>query len=78
MNDIKNSFIPRMVVNMKKQNNASINIKKYIKDNQISIEQISKDTGIPVEKIIDDDVSFSATEFLEMCSYLNIRPEKMK
>lgn len=78
MNDIKNSFIPRMVVNMKKQNNASINIKKYIKDNQISIEQISKDTGIPVEKIIDEDVSFSATEFLEMCSYLNIRPEKMK
>lgn len=63
---------------MKKENSVSGKITRYIKNNNISVMQIVNDTGISKEKIENEEMSFNATEFLEICSYLNIRPEDMK
>lgn len=63
---------------MKKGDNVSKRIIKYIKNNNIPVAQIVEDTGISEEKIVNEDMSFNATEFLEICSYLNLRPEDMK
>lgn len=63
---------------MKKGNSVSGKITRYIKNNQISVMQIVNDTGISKEKIENEELSFNATEFLEICSYLNIRPEDIK
>lgn len=60
---------------MKNNNKVSGKIIKYIKDNNISVVQIEKDTGIEQEKLADENVQFSASEFLEICSYLNLKPE---
>lgn len=66
-----------MVIYMKKEGNVSRQITQYIKDNKISITQIALDTGISEEKLKSEDISFNATEFLEICSYLNLHPEDM-
>lgn len=66
-----------MVVQMKKEDSVSRKITQYIKNNRISVLQVADDTGISQEKIENEDMSFNATEFLEICSYLNIRPEDM-
>lgn len=63
---------------MKKGDSTSKKITRYIKDNQIPVAQIAKDTGISQEKLEKEEMSFNATEFLEICSYLNIRPEDMR
>lgn len=63
---------------MKKEDSASARITKYIKDNNIPVTQIVYDTGISEEKILNEEMSFNALEFLEICSYLNLRPEDMK
>jgi hypothetical protein len=57
---------------------VSRKIANYIKLNNISISQISKDTGIDEEKLLGNLQPFSAGEFLELCFYLNIRPEDFK
>lgn len=67
-----------MVVQMKREDSVSRKITQYIKNNQISVIQVANDTGIPKEKIESEELSFNATEFLEICSYLHIRPEDMK
>lgn len=54
-------------------------IAEYISHNQISISQITLDTGISGEKLqIDTTGTLNATELLVLCDYLNIRPEEMK
>lgn len=53
-------------------------IANYIKSNNISVSQISKDTGIDEEKLLGNQQPFSAAEFLELCFYLNVRPEDFK
>jgi hypothetical protein len=63
---------------MKKQDSVSLKITEYIKNNNIPVAQIAHDTGIPEEKILAAEPEFNATEFLEICSYLNLRPEDMK
>ncbi|MFQ9515651.1 MAG: helix-turn-helix domain-containing protein [Eubacterium sp.] len=63
---------------MKRMDNVSQRITKYIKDNNIPVAQIVYDTGISEEKILNEELAFNATEFLEICSYLNLRPEDIK
>lgn len=61
------------------QNNVTKKIADYIQKNHISVEQASRDTGIELAKL--DGTSrekLSASEFLEICAYLNIRPEEMR
>lgn len=53
-------------------------IAKYICENHISVEQVSRDTGIAEAKLINrSEENLSATELLEVCVYLNIRPEQL-
>lgn len=54
----------------------SENIISYIKENKISIPDISKSTGIPEEKLTDTKTVFLAGELLEICSFLNIEPTR--
>lgn len=63
---------------MKTERNVSRKIAEYIKTNQITVKQIVQDTGIPKEKLLNKDEPLNATEFLEICSYLNLRPEDMR
>ena len=58
--------------------NISMKIINYIKKNNISTKQIEKDTGIASKKLLDKSTVFTATEFLELCSYLNLEPEKLR
>ena len=51
---------------------------KYIKEKEISTSQISKDTGIWEKKLTDENVTFTASEFLELCSYLHLKPEDLR
>ena len=50
----------------------------YIQENQISIKQTSLDVGISEEKLRgESEESLTAVEFLDLCSYLGIRPEEL-
>ncbi|MGN0483088.1 MAG: hypothetical protein ACI4HI_06020 [Lachnospiraceae bacterium] len=54
-------------------------IAAYIKENQISIEQTARDTAVPREKLDGTSAeNLSASEFLDLCDYLGIRPEEMR
>ena len=49
----------------------------YIEQNHISVAQMSADLGIPEEKFqFGSEDKFTAEEFLEICVYLNLRPEQ--
>lgn len=48
----------------------------YLRENHIPVEQIENDLGIPADKLMHDSGrELDAAEFLELCVYLNIRPE---
>lgn len=52
---------------------------KYLEETDISPEQVSNETGIPIEKLRRDyTVSLASDEFLELCVYLQIRPEMVR
>ena len=54
-------------------------ITAYLKENRISTEQTARDTEVPVEKLNGtSSENLSASEFLELCRYLNIKPEEMR
>ena len=61
---------------MKNNNSVSKALIKYIKEKSTS--QISKDTGIWEKKLTDENVTFTASEFLELCSYLHLKPEDLR
>ena len=63
---------------MKNNNSVSKALIKYIKEKEISISQISKDTGIWEKKLTDENVTFTASEFLELCSYLHLKSEDLR
>lgn len=67
-----------MVIEMKNKDNASKNIIKYIRENNISTEEIENKIGIKQTKLLDEDTVFMASEFLELCSYLKLKPENMR
>lgn len=51
-------------------------VARYIQENHISVEQLENELGIAREKLVcADGRELDATEFLELCSYLNVRPE---
>ena len=54
-------------------------ITAYLNENQISAEQTARDTAVPLEKLNGTSKeNLTATEFLDLCCYLNIRPEEMR
>ena len=55
---------------MKNNNSVSKALIKYIKEKEISTSQISK--------LTDENVTFTASEFLELCSYLHLKPEDLR
>ncbi len=58
--------------------NVTNRLANYIRQQHISPERVSKDTGVGIEKLIPDTGAvLDATEFLEVCVYLGIRPEDM-
>lgn len=63
---------------MKSKTNVSNKIREYISNTKISTAQISVDTGILEEKLLDKSYVFNADEFLSLCYYLNVRPEEMR
>lgn len=63
---------------MDKVKNVSEKIMEYIKINQLSVRKISEDTGVSEKKLLNKSEPLNATEFLEICSYLDVRPEDMK
>ena len=75
---MKQSKAQRMVIEMKNKDNASKNIIKYIRENNISSEEIENKIGIKQTKLLDEDTVFMASEFLELCSYLKLKPENMR
>lgn len=59
--------------------NVTLILAEYIQQNQISISQIAKDTGISEDKLhAKSTEKLNATEFLTLCSYLGIKPEELK
>lgn len=75
---MKQSKAQRMVIEMKNKDNASKNIIKYIRENNISTEEIENKIGIKQTKLLNEDTVFMASEFLELCSYLKLKPENMR
>lgn len=63
---------------MEKVTGVSKIIAEYIKENKLSVSQISMDTGVPIDKLLNKSEPLNAAEFLEVCSYLNLRPEDMR
>lgn len=58
------------------QNQATRWLAKYIAQHHISIEEIEQKLHISREKLmVDTKQSLYATEFLELCNYLQIEPE---
>lgn len=59
--------------------NVTSKVIEYIKSNNISIDQIAKDTGIPASKLRGETRDpLMAAEFLRVCQYLNVKPENFK
>lgn len=51
----------------------------YLQDNHISAEIIERQTGIPADRLTyGSGVELEAAEFLELCRYLNVRPESFR
>lgn len=63
---------------MKNNDNISKKIVNYIEENQISLSEIEKYTQIAKERLEDSNIVFSATEFLDLCSYLHLKPEDFR
>ena len=51
----------------------------YIRNNQIAVDQIARDTHISASKLRGETRDrLMASEFLELCRYLNVSPEDFK
>lgn len=54
-------------------------VARYIRDNHISVLQIQRDIAISADKLrCENDSELDAAEFLELCRYLNVRPESFR
>lgn len=66
------------MVKFLKKESVTIRLAEYLQNNQISTAQVAEDTGISEEKLLTDTTkTLNATEFLELCAYLNIQPEEI-
>lgn len=55
--------------------NATQKLRYYISRNQISLSDISENTGVSKSKLAETSkMDFNATEFLEICYFLNVDP----
>lgn len=60
------------------ERNATEYLAQYIEKNRLSAENISMNTGIPVEKIIPGTKEIlEGQELLDLCSYLYIDPKSI-
>lgn len=60
-------------------NTITDKIAKYISEQKISVNQVSKDTQIAKEKLqVPPQSGLNAEEMLSLCNYLHITPEKFK
>lgn len=51
-------------------------IRTYIRLHQLNTTKISYDTGVPLQKLsLNCNQPFNAIEFLDLCYYLNLKPE---
>ena len=49
---------------------------RYIRSNNIEVEQVAKDTHISASKLRGETKDrLMGAEFLELCHYLNVKPE---
>ena len=46
-------------------------------ENNISISEISRNTGIEEDRLMNTETVFTAEELLELCSYLNLQPNRI-
>ncbi|MCI9426320.1 MAG: hypothetical protein HFI81_00980 [Eubacterium sp.] len=54
-------------------------IANYIKDQGYSVKELSFMLQLPEKKLTGEmDEELSAEEFLDLCSYLNIKPERIR
>lgn len=59
-------------------NNITRKIAEYIFRQKISVSRIEEDTKVAREKIeLPPRGNLTATELLELCSYLHIKPEEV-
>ena len=57
---------------------VSEKIIELMKQNHISAEQVARETRIDIGKLTSPcEDRLTAVEFLDLCEYLNIRPEEM-
>ena len=76
---MKNRKIAEVLKAYRKMNNLSVrDVTELLEEKEISTSQISKDTGIWEKKLTDENVTFTASEFLELCSYLHLKPEDLR
>lgn len=50
----------------------------YLRDNEISVTQTAKDLHIMEDKLLNKSEPLEASEFLALCKYLHIQPEKFQ
>lgn len=50
---------------------------RIIIESKISVSEISKNTGIEENRLVDVETVFTAEELLELCNYLNLQPNKI-
>lgn len=61
------------------ENNITRKIAEYIFRQKISVSQIVEDINVAREKIeLPSKGDLTATEFLELCAYLHIKPEEVQ
>lgn len=60
------------------EKNVTLRLAEFINDNCIPTKQIARETGIAEEKLRTSTTEvLTATEFLELCAYLDISPEEL-
>lgn len=50
------------------------NLIQYIRENMLSIEEISRETGVEANLLQEEQRSLDAAEMLAICEYLQIDP----
>ena len=59
--------------------NGVTRVIEYIRSNKIDVGRISKDTNISVSKLKGESKEhLMSDEFLQLCNYLNVKPEDFK
>ncbi len=54
-------------------------VARYLEENHISAVQVGHDLGISADKLTcEKNMELDAAEFLELCRYLNVKPEKFR